>query len=140
MASSDTRISISVDGATADILLRVYKNSVSVESVLVPQNLRRRGVGLRLYRLAAAHAASHRLPLVSGRRRSHFAEAFWRAQVKAGRAVPLKGVEASVIWSPWYHQEEHLSPEAFAMLAAGLPAPNRSGRWDVSQYRWVPTN
>ena len=137
MASTDTRISITLKGGTADILVRAHKYFVSVESVLVPQNVRRRGVGLHLYRLAATHAAIIGLPLVSGRARSHFAEAFWRAQVNAGRAVPLKGVAASVVWSPWYHQEEHLSAEAFAELSSNLPVPNASGKWDVSRYRWV---
>jgi len=140
MASTDTRISIAVDGGSADILVRVHKNSVSVVSVFVPQESRRQGVGLRLYRLAAAHAATQGLPLVSDRRRSHFAEAFWRAQVNERRAIPLKGVGAYVVWSPWYHQAEQLSPEAFAEFEVVLPKPNTSGRWDVSRYRWVASN
>lgn len=137
MASIDTRISIAVKGGCADILVRAHKHFVSVESVLVPQNARRRGVGLRLYQTAAKHAARLGLPLFSGRARSHFAEAFWRAQVNAGRAIPVKGVGASVVWSPWYHQETRLAPEAFAKLIASLPVPNASGKWDVSRYRWV---
>lgn len=140
MASNDTRISIAVDGGFADILVRASKNFVSVESVLVPQHARRQGVGLRLYQKASEHAAQRGLSLVSGRARSHFAESFWRTQVDVGRAIPLKGTGAYVIWSPWYDQEEYLSPEAFTELTASFPTPNASGRWDVSRYRWVAAN
>lgn len=135
---------MSIGDDSADILVEVRGKFAVVSSVLVPENLRRRGIGHYLYSSASAFAKSLDLPLVSDMRRSHFAEAFWRKALRTGNAevyaCRARGTEtstAAVVWSP-LHSAEGLTPEDLSSLP--VPIKKRGDlRWPVRRYVWVPS-
>lgn len=66
------------------------QHGLIVEMIAVEDRDRRRRVGTALYEAALKLSCETRKPLVSDFQRSRFAEAFWRKQVKKGRATCAK--------------------------------------------------
>lgn len=105
-----------------DLILRVTKfrdvpdedgfdtrDGLEVSGIKLPPGMQRKGLGTKLYEVAADAACDLGLPLVSDQVRSPFAEAFWRKQVAKGRAYAVEGGRGGSVYpGPRVEAEEYL--------------------------------
>lgn len=128
----------------ASIGLRPRERFLAVGYVSVPPELRRKGVATALYEVALEHACREKRQLASDVERSHFAEAFWRKQVRKGRARCLRRGDG-IIWDGPLQTEidsieracegdERCLKQRLAMLSRGLPKPSRNGTWPCRRW------
>lgn len=93
------------------------REGLLVSSIDLHPRAQRKGLGTKLYEVAAEIACNYDLPLVSDRLRSRFAEAFWRKQLAKGRAYAVTGRGAGLFDRPRVEAEEAIYAAA---LSEGL--------------------
>lgn len=138
---SDTGFIIDVfDGAeiVGDAFIAPVRGGYRVERIEVRRDENRgKRVGTRIYEEAARVACSRGKPLVSDIIRSAFAEAFWRKQVRRGRAkcatkrIPGERLPGGEV----YHPFDIPNPES-------LPRPKNypaGKRWPCGYWELLPT-
>lgn len=105
-----------------DLILRVVKfrdvpdedgfdmrEGLEVSGIKLVPGMQRKGLGTKLYEVAADAACDLGLPLVSDQVRSPFAEAFWRKQRAKGRAYAVEGGRGGSVYpGPRVEAEEYL--------------------------------
>lgn len=78
-----------------------YRGRLVAAYIFVDADVRRCGVGTRLYELAAKQACKRGVPLVSDVARSAYAEGFWAKQTAKGRARCVKPAASLSKRPPW---------------------------------------
>lgn len=85
------------------------REGLEVSGIDLEPQARRKGLGTKLYEVAASAACDLGLPLVSDQVRSHFAEAFWRKQRAKGRVYTVEGGHGGAVFAgPRVEAEENL--------------------------------
>lgn len=109
-----------------------------VELIGVEDRDRRRGVGTALYEAALKLSCETGKPLASDHQRSPFAEAFWRKQVKKGRATchQRNTEKQENVWNGPLHDARYQAEESCERLYRNM-APEHADRCVASRMKKI---
>lgn len=97
-------------------------------------------VGTLLYDAMLGEACDRGQPLTSDRMRSHFAEAFWRKQVRKGRAKCVRSGRGGELYrAPLLELGQDrdagkITEAKYNEIVAKLPKPRSDGTWSCYRY------